>query len=176
MHETNNKNPGRRQLVAILLISAVSLFGSYGLFWVAKAGLFWGTTNYGEFVSPPLTTAEIGWQVDDDIELFQDNSWWIWLNTEECATTCQTALENLMATHVLLNRNADRLRIALTATNAASASAPQIPGARVERAELREGIYIIDPLGNFVFFYPVDAPPKEILTDLKRLLKVSQIG
>ncbi|MEC7251173.1 MAG: hypothetical protein VXW10_08035, partial [Pseudomonadota bacterium] len=38
------------------------------------------------------------------------------------------------------------------------------------------GIYIIDPLGNLVFYYATETPPKDILQDLKRLLKVSQIG
>ena len=39
-----------------------------------------------------------------------------------------------------------------------------------------EGIYIIDPIGNFVFRYGADGNPKDILSDLKRLLKMSQIG
>jgi len=39
-----------------------------------------------------------------------------------------------------------------------------------------EGIYIIDPIGNFVFRYGVDGNPKDVLSDLKRLLKMSQIG
>ena len=39
-----------------------------------------------------------------------------------------------------------------------------------------EGIYIVDPNGNLVFFYPIDINPKLLLADLKRLLKVSQIG
>ena len=39
-----------------------------------------------------------------------------------------------------------------------------------------EGIYIVDPNGNLVFSYPLDINPKLLLADLKRLLKVSQIG
>ena len=41
---------------------------------------------------------------------------------------------------------------------------------------MEEGIYIVDPNGNLVFFYPIDINPKLLLADLKRLLKVSQIG
>ena len=62
---------------------------------------------------------------------------------------------------------------------------PEVPGApgtsgvirvRPTQRDMPVGIYIIDPLGNLVFFYPVDAPPEDVLKDLKRLLKVSQIG
>jgi hypothetical protein len=41
---------------------------------------------------------------------------------------------------------------------------------------LAPGIYIVDPLGNLVFHYALDAAGKPVLQDLKRLLKVSQIG
>ena len=176
MEQPKIDKPARRQLVVILLISAVSLFGSYGLFWIAKAGLGWGTTNNGEFVSPPLTTAEIGWRAEDNIELLQDNLWWLWLKTDQCARTCQTAMENLKATHILLNRDAERLRIGVTTAGGAEAETVQLLKVAVQKNDLVDGIYIIDPLGNFVFFYPMDTPPKEILADLKRLLKVSQIG
>lgn len=37
-------------------------------------------------------------------------------------------------------------------------------------------IYIVDPLGNLMMSYPPDADPSEMNKDLKRLLKVSQIG
>jgi len=37
-------------------------------------------------------------------------------------------------------------------------------------------IYLVDPLGNLMMSYPGDAPPKSILTDLERLLKLSHIG
>jgi len=37
-------------------------------------------------------------------------------------------------------------------------------------------VYLIDPMGNLMMYYPVDAPPKGMLEDLKRLLKLSHIG
>ncbi len=37
-------------------------------------------------------------------------------------------------------------------------------------------IYVIDPLGNLMMFYPDDAVPTGMKKDLERLLKVSQIG
>lgn len=37
-------------------------------------------------------------------------------------------------------------------------------------------LYLVDPLGNLMMSYPVDAEPKGIIKDMKKLLKISQIG
>jgi cytochrome oxidase Cu insertion factor (SCO1/SenC/PrrC family) len=39
-----------------------------------------------------------------------------------------------------------------------------------------ERVYIIDPLGNLMMFYPPDADPSGMLKDLRKLLKYSKIG
>ncbi len=38
------------------------------------------------------------------------------------------------------------------------------------------GLYLIDPLGNLMMFYPSETDPNGILKDLIRLLKYSRIG
>jgi hypothetical protein len=37
-------------------------------------------------------------------------------------------------------------------------------------------IYLVDPLGNLLMSYPASAPDKALLTDLKKLLRLSHIG
>jgi hypothetical protein len=37
-------------------------------------------------------------------------------------------------------------------------------------------IYMIDPLGNLMMRFPKDVDPSRMAKDLKRLLKISQIG
>lgn len=37
-------------------------------------------------------------------------------------------------------------------------------------------LYLVDPLGNLLMSYPADAPPKALLEDLERLLRLSHIG
>ena len=37
-------------------------------------------------------------------------------------------------------------------------------------------VYIVDPLGNLMMYYPPDADPRGLLKDLKKLLKYSRIG
>jgi hypothetical protein len=38
------------------------------------------------------------------------------------------------------------------------------------------GVYLIDPLGNLVMYFPPDLDPKDAVRDIKHLLKLSNIG
>ena len=42
--------------------------------------------------------------------------------------------------------------------------------------EAAERVYIIDPLGNLMMYYPPVADPSGMLKDLRKLLKYSKIG
>lgn len=46
----------------------------------------------------------------------------------------------------------------------------------VSGEDIVDGIYFIDPLGNYMMAYPKQTEAKKILKDLMRLIKVSQIG
>ena len=37
-------------------------------------------------------------------------------------------------------------------------------------------VYLVDPLGNLLMSYPASAPDKALLTDVKKLLRLSHIG
>jgi hypothetical protein len=78
----------------------------------------------------------------------------------------------------LLNREAKRVRRGLTTGPSFVPPEDQPDLVRISAGggRMDEGIYIVDPNGNLVFFYPIDINPKLLLADLKRLLKVSQIG
>ena len=43
-------------------------------------------------------------------------------------------------------------------------------------ADVRDHIWLIDPLGNLMLRYPPAADPSGMKTDLQRLLKLSRIG
>ena len=50
----------RRMLLAMFAIAFLTLGGSYMLFYAAREGGVWGTTNQGEFVDPPLAVGSLG--------------------------------------------------------------------------------------------------------------------
>jgi hypothetical protein len=42
--------------------------------------------------------------------------------------------------------------------------------------QLRDHIWLVDPLGNLMMRYPPDEPPRGMMEDIKRLLRLSRIG
>ncbi len=165
----------RIQMIGIMMVGFVTLGASYLVFYFAQGSGGWGTTNNGEFVQPPLSTQQLGWQVDGG----DTRNWWLWMLADDCDAACQGTVKNMRALHILLNREADRVRRGFTGAAAGDWIEAYPKMARIsvaDRASLKQGVYIIDPNGNLVFFYPLDTEPKPVLEDLKKLLKVSRIG
>ncbi len=177
MNEQTLKS-NRRQLIIIMLVALVSLGGSYLAFYVASTQGGWGTTNNGEFVDPPMQIDNLGWQVESG----DQGVWWLWSVVEaDCDPACEQMIKDMRALHILLGREAGRVRRGFTSLN--GVAAPQLEAyvklqsVSIDQTKgLKEGLYIVDPNGNLVFFYAPMTNPKLILEDLKKMLKVSQIG
>ncbi len=170
----------RRQLLGMFAVALITLGGAYGLFYAAKQGGVWSTTNHGIFVEPPLTVADLGLSESAGRPMTEGQTWWLWVVvTDGCHADCEAALFQLRQLHVLLNKDADRVQRALV-TPAADQPAVMADYPRLQHLSgpvaLDEGIYVIDPIGNLVFFYPLREAGEPVLDDLKRLLKLSQIG
>ena len=178
MQQQTVKNSGRRQLTIILVMALFSLGGSYLLFFSAKSGSSWGTTNNGAFVQPAVTVQQLDWRSIENVPLGTSGQWWLWTVSDQCRDSCRQALQKLRAAHILLNREAKRVRRGVTTGSAfvTPEDQPDLVRIGASGGRMDEGIYIVDPNGNLVFFYPLDINPKLLLADLKRLLKVSQIG
>ena len=177
VNEEAIRRRNRAQMIGIMLVGFITLGGSYAVFYFAKTSGGWGTTNNGEFVTPSMTTQELGWQVTGD-----QRKWWIWMVTDHCDVACQAKAKELQAVHKLLNREMDRVRRGYTDVGRGVEPTwmQQFPHlVKVEIANpgaVKQGIYLVDPNGNLVLFFELNSAPKPILQDLKKLLKVSQIG
>ena len=174
----------RLQLVGIFMIAVISLSASYFLFFSARDGGVWGTTNQGEWVKPPVVATELGLLDASGNAAAPEALWGVWVVSDQpCAQVCDEAVFKMRQLHVLLNKDADRVRRALIAPDATGAQlrenypklARWTTSAGAAKA-LAPGVYLVDPIGNLVFRYPLDTVGKPVLSDLKRLLKVSQIG
>jgi cytochrome oxidase Cu insertion factor (SCO1/SenC/PrrC family) len=67
----------------------------------------------------------------------------------------------------------------LITLRASAAAAPLIALLRagaLPAAAAADRVYLIDPLGNLMMSYALDARPKGMLEDLKKLLRLSQVG
>lgn len=146
------------------------------MFFLASSGNGWGTVNNGAFVTPSRTIAELGWQLEE-----QDaRHWFLWVVDRGCSADCAQKMADLRALHILLSREAGRVRRGFTDLNGASPDLGE-PFPKLHRIApgpitMAPGVYIVDPNGNLVFFYEMNVDPALIKEDLKRLLKVSQIG
>lgn len=178
MDETATKR-GRRQLVTLFGISFATLGLAWLLFLGAREGMSWGTTNNGEFVDPPMQVDSLAWQ-DSKGAFDTHEKWWLWMVVDRCEANCAKTMHDLRSLHTLLNKEANRVARALMTLDATSGVVTTEEMDKVELrqtpASLKPGVYIVDPLGNLVFWYPENTPPKPVLDDLKRLLKLSQIG
>lgn len=150
-----------------------------------------GVTNRGDLLEQPLTSDWLGerhrWQL-------------IYLLPDHCDDYCQGALFNLRQVPQAVGADHSRLdsvllvqgdglaaQPAVIRAQATGVTARQVPDYIVAKLKAQahgtRAIYIADPMGNVMMAYPlvkgqtaVLAQGKDVLRDLKRLLKLSKIG
>jgi len=150
-----------------------------------------GVTNRGELLPTPLASDWLG----------QTGKWQlVYLMPDECDELCVGALFNLRQIPQAVGAEQDRVSSVLLVAEATlphlSADTDSqiqgvdqilVPDHVIEQLRTLEygarAIYIADPLGNVMMAYPlvkgqtaILAQGKDLLRDLKRLLKVSKIG
>ncbi|OLQ73553.1 cytochrome oxidase [Photobacterium proteolyticum] len=145
-----------------------------------------GVTNRGELLSTPVAADWLG----------QKGKWQlVYLMPDDCDELCAGALFNLRQIPLAVGAGQDRVGSVLLVTEASQTAGDQLQGVEqvlapdhvIEQLRTLEygarAIYIADPLGNVMMAYPlvkgraaILAQGKDLLRDLKRLLKVSKIG
>lgn len=117
----------------------------------------------------------------------------IYSNTGECGEDCRSALYTGRQSRKMLGREMERVeRIFLHGDSAPDTlfinqehvglvtfedrELSTLLDARTPPAMVAGGFYLVDPLGNLVLYFPPDLNPKEMVADVKRLLRISQIG
>lgn len=173
----------RIMLVGLFAIAIVPMFGAFWLYESSRSGAPWATTNRGELLSPVVSVGDLHLtSADGASSMLGSGQWWLVVVSEDgCTSECQTAVHQLRQLHILLGRDASRVKrgfVALggTSVDAALAQYPELVRFAGGTAELRPGVYIIDPLGNLVLRYDYQGAGKPVLEDMKQLLKVSHIG
>ena len=66
----------RIALITILSVTVLSLAGSYGLYYLTRQGDVWGTTNNGEFVTPPTTVRSLSNRDQQNQPVTEGGTWW----------------------------------------------------------------------------------------------------
>lgn len=187
---TDATRPNRGKLIVLLVIFFVPLGIAFAMYY----GSSWrptGTTNHGQLLLPLQT-------VPADVPSLHGKWALVVIADGQCDEACRTALVLARQTRLALNQDSPRVsRVLLATANccdrnyldaahpglqtvdlAADGQATQAAAllAAFPATGLHDGLFIVDPLGNVVMRFDIHDPPKDLLTDLKKLLKLSSIG
>jgi len=141
--------------------------------------------NHGMFIRPPLdietdpATAPLR-----DVALGPGEWAIVYFTSGACDAPCPTVVETLLTLKSLLGNAATRVRVVRVSDEAAAAEHGLIsiadPGVRQRLAglassEVDSGVVFLDWRGQIMMLFPATAPPADIKSDLKRLLRASKI-
>jgi len=181
-------------LAAVFVLPVlVSFWMYYGSMWRPAS-----STNHGELLQParPLPRVDLR---DAAGEFAPADVLWekwalVYVGDGRCDEACRAALHFMRQTRLSLNQEMTRVaRIFLATANCCDreflerehAGLVVLDASGPEAAELlstfpaegrAESLYVVDPLGNLVMRYDTRESPKGLLTDLKKLLRLSHIG
>lgn len=182
MNTAAHAAPPTGQLRLLLLVVAL-----FALPFSVAAGLFYGgwqperTANRGVLVVPPaaLPLADLQPAVDPQ------GRWLLVLSGgRDCAADCLRRIDELRRVQVSLYKEIDRVRRLVLVDDLPSAELialgqqqPDLLIARRPASWARlAAIHLLDPQGRLVLDYAADAPPRDIRSDLERLLKAGRNG
>ena len=191
-----SRRRGRQVLLLIAALFLVPVVIAFALYY----GRIWhpaGSSSKGELITPAHPLAGAGLRNPDGSEaslaLLQDKWTLIYVGDGACDDACREALVYSRQTRLALNNEMTRVQRVFLATGNCCATdyfAQQQPGLIALDAsapaaapllaqfvgDQRRSLYIVDPLGNLMMRHDAAHTSKDLLTDLKKLLKLSHIG
>lgn len=168
--------------VVPVILAKLALEGN----WFNKAA-----TNKGELLDTPLDFSLLYPQ--------REKKWYLtYISSKPCQNQCENALYSLSQIWTALGREQDRVATAVMLTNEAQRDRARALDGAVKlqfipvsdeqvvntfAQEEIEGIFIVDALGNIILTYPLHGDKqqavmgsRDILSDMRKLLKLSRIG
>jgi cytochrome oxidase Cu insertion factor (SCO1/SenC/PrrC family) len=187
-------------LAALFMLPVLVAYGLYYGGWRPSS-----TANHGELLQParPVKDAALTLLSGESIRFSHWHGKWTLLlfSTAECLKPCERNLNNIRQIIAAQGKEAHRVRGVLVVTDgkaldwlryafkdypdmqvvigsqaAVNSLAQQFVLPAGSPLDNLNRVYLVDPSGNFMMSYPADADPTGINKDLKRLLRVSQIG
>lgn len=188
-------NVKRTRLTLILIFALFAL--PFMLAWVLNfVGDFTPgeTVNRGTLIQPvrPVTADGLvdAQGVALDADYFRGEWTLLYRHAGDCGDTCHQALYVQRQVRLAQGKNIDRVKRLLLLEGAAmpawaGEAAQHYPGLDIARTAAPEAaavfppagrIYLVDPLGNLMMEYALDADPRGMIKDLERLLRISYVG
>jgi hypothetical protein len=194
---------GRRQLLGLAALFFVPLAIAFWLYYGPTGWRPEGGSNKGDLIDParPLPSIAVPTAAGDVTDpAFLQGKWTLlYIGDGLCDERCRKALYLTRQSRIALNKDIDRVQRVFLVTDRCcdreflANEHPDLVVALVEdatSAALLEPfpsydgvpvaaagrIYLVDPLGNLMMSYSAAAPDKALLTDVKKLLRLSHIG
>lgn len=189
------KKTGRGPLLLIFLIPTIAM----GMAWMMFFTGLWipeGRTNKGKLILPPVLFSELQLmegQQPLSLEKLEGNWGVMMFGSASCSQeACQDSLYKTRQVHVALGKEAGRvIRLYVSTepsvvTGIMNEEHPNIFWLNSSEETILKAMglkkwpanqyFIIDPLGNIIMGYQADQIGGDLLKDLKKLLKASNIG
>ena len=190
--DTAAKPRGQLQLALIAAIFLGPLIFASWLYYGGEELQPEGRANHGVLLEPIVS-------LRDELPgsaLFgpAENHWrLIYVNTGPCGDECRNGLYTIRQIRLMLGREMERVdRVFLhgeapldtlfieaehegLVTLGETSLAEYLP-TRLPAETPGNGYYLVDPLGNLVLYFPPGITPRDMVSDIKRLLRLSRIG
>lgn len=193
MIDTRTQRRARTTIILFLAILLGPALYAHYLFSQANPQTI-KTKNYGELIRPPILLETLSFATPQATDILAHRKWSLVLinTTATCDAACEKALYHMRQLHQALHKNQSRLQRAVWLNAAVDNRAIQALitqsytgtltfflnaiGEPLLPADQTACMVLVDPLGNIMLRYPLDADPMKVLKDIKHLHAVSQIG
>jgi hypothetical protein len=195
---TQTRPRGRLQFLLLAALFFAPLLAAVLLYFVFPQWTPSGRVNKGELIDParPIPTIEAlnesGQPAGDRV--LRGRWSFVYIGGTDCDAACVDKLYQIRQLRTLLNEKRLRVRRVYLAPSPAAAAAAHAQLAAehpdllfladTANADYRrffeggdpQSLYLVDPLGNWLMRYAGDTDPKDVLSDIRKLLRISQIG
>jgi hypothetical protein len=187
----------------ILIIMAMS-FIPFTIAWVMTKNPQWfsSRTNNGELIIPPVTTTReelMGFDQFSRNNLAELKGRWVIVNIipgDACDAVCQESIYKTRQLRLMMGKDLTRIRRVVLLfqqipsienydwwkqddrlLRAVPANSLIEKLKHIYKGEIRDGVILLmDPFGNLMMYYQPGFDAYDIKADLKKLLRISQIG
>ena len=186
----SKRTKGRLQFLLIAAIFFGPLLFAAWMYYSGDALRPESRSNHGTLLEPIVNLLD----AVPESRIHDDRAWrLLYAEDGECGESCRKALYTLRQTRLMLGKEMDRIvRVFLHGEQAPDTllGAEEHQGLKslhdpALRAVLDDkrpdslpagGFYLIDPHANLVLYFSPDIKPRDMVDDIKRLLKLSRIG
>ena len=198
MENTKQKSKGRWKLIAVLAVCAAPLIASYVVYYGGFAESF-GRTNYGAILDPRQhETPELKASTLDGKPTSIDalKGKWLMVRTgpAACDDACRKQMYAMRQLRLMQGKEMERVQRVWLVTDSEPLDIvllKEYDGVTVLRvdpqalqqwlpveqgSQMRDHLYMVDPLGNLMMRFPKDPEPQKVKKDIGKLLKASAIG